>query len=175
MAASRWILPRMRNASDKSCRENQNTYFVFNNFFLRKSCPLWDNVEIYDKARQATGDNITRRMRFAWWINNVTNTPRLCTSNTYCFSTTTMVAQTRLNMTLHVHCMSCWKLQIEPYVRLVTLCKTNTGTALYDTDILFRTRLFSSLILTLRRLMSYIYGAPILDVSRSHTTTQHSR
>ena len=26
----------------------------------------------------------------------------------------------------------------------------------------------------LRRLMSYIYGAPILDVSRSHTTTQHS-
>jgi len=35
--------------------------------------------------------------------------------------------------------------------------------------------------LTLRRLMSYIYiyiyicGAPILDASRSHTTTQHSR
>ena len=31
--------------------------------------------------------------------------------------------------------------------------------------------------LTLRRLMSYIhiYGAPILDVSRSHTKTQHSR
>ena len=32
-----------------------------------------------------------------------------------------------------------------------------------------------SSFLTLRRLMSYIYGAPILDVSRSHTTTQHSR
>ena len=32
-------------------------------------------------------------------------------------------------------------------------------------------------VLTLRRLMSYIYiyGAPILDVSRSHTTTQHTR
>ena len=29
--------------------------------------------------------------------------------------------------------------------------------------------------LTLRWLMSYTYGAPILDVSRSHTTTQHSR
>jgi len=29
--------------------------------------------------------------------------------------------------------------------------------------------------LTLRWLMSYIYAAPILDVSRSHTTTQHSR
>jgi len=29
--------------------------------------------------------------------------------------------------------------------------------------------------LTLRLLMSYIYAAPILDVSRSHTTTHHSR
>ena len=38
-----------------------------------------------------------------------------------------------------------------------------------------------TIYLTLRLLMSYIYiyiyiyGAPILDVSRSHTTTQHSR
>jgi len=31
------------------------------------------------------------------------------------------------------------------------------------------------ILLTLRRLMPYIYGAPILDVSRSHTTTQYSR
>ena len=30
-------------------------------------------------------------------------------------------------------------------------------------------------LLTFRLLMSCIYGAPILDVSRSHTTTQHSR
>jgi len=30
-------------------------------------------------------------------------------------------------------------------------------------------------LLTLRLLMLYIYGAPILDVSRSHTTSQHSR
>jgi len=29
--------------------------------------------------------------------------------------------------------------------------------------------------LTIRLLMSYIYGAPILDVSRSYTTTRHSR
>jgi hypothetical protein len=27
--------------------------------------------------------------------------------------------------------------------------------------------------LTLRLLMLYVYGAPILDVSRSHKTTQH--
>ena len=30
-------------------------------------------------------------------------------------------------------------------------------------------------LLTFRLLMSYIYGAPIFDISRSHTTTQHSR
>jgi len=30
-------------------------------------------------------------------------------------------------------------------------------------------------LLTFRLLMSYIYGAPILDVSRSYTTTHHSR
>ena len=30
-------------------------------------------------------------------------------------------------------------------------------------------------LLTFKLLMSYIYGAPILDVSRSNTTTQHSR
>ena len=29
--------------------------------------------------------------------------------------------------------------------------------------------------LTIRLLMSYIYGGPILDVSRSYTTTHHSR
>ena len=29
--------------------------------------------------------------------------------------------------------------------------------------------------LTLRQLMSYIYGAPILGVSRSHTMTHHSQ
>ena len=32
-----------------------------------------------------------------------------------------------------------------------------------------------TIYLTLRRLMSYIYGAPILDVSRSRTTMQHIR
>jgi len=30
---SRPVLLRMKNVSDKSCRENQNTHFVFSNFF----------------------------------------------------------------------------------------------------------------------------------------------
>jgi len=33
MIISRLVLLRMRNVSDKSCRENQNTDFVFRNVF----------------------------------------------------------------------------------------------------------------------------------------------
>jgi len=43
----------------KSCRENQNAHFVFNNFFF-KSHRLWDNVEKYCTAGQATDDNMAR-------------------------------------------------------------------------------------------------------------------
>jgi hypothetical protein len=50
---------RMRNVSDKFCTGNQNTHFVFNNFFL-KSCPLYCNVKKSGTARQTTDDNIIR-------------------------------------------------------------------------------------------------------------------
>jgi hypothetical protein len=49
----------MRNVSDKSCRENQNRHFVLDNFFFRKSCRLWHNVDKkYFRAGQATNDNM---------------------------------------------------------------------------------------------------------------------
>jgi len=38
---SRSVLLEMRNVSDKSCRENQNPYFVFSNFFF-------ENGDIYE-------------------------------------------------------------------------------------------------------------------------------
>jgi len=31
----------MRNFSDETCREDQNTHFMFDHFFSRKSCCLW--------------------------------------------------------------------------------------------------------------------------------------
>jgi hypothetical protein len=46
---TRSLLLRMRNVSDKRCRENKNTHFTSNNFF-RKSCRLWVNVENYHTA-----------------------------------------------------------------------------------------------------------------------------
>jgi len=47
-----------------------------------------------------------RRMLIACWIPKATNT-QTHTCNTYCFSTATMVAQTRLTVTFYVHCLSC--------------------------------------------------------------------
>jgi hypothetical protein len=47
MTVTRWVLLRMRNVSDKSCRENQNTHFMFNNLFpkivlfMRKCGKIW--------------------------------------------------------------------------------------------------------------------------------------
>ena len=35
----------MRNFAEKCRRENQNTHFMFNDLFFRKSCRLWGNVE----------------------------------------------------------------------------------------------------------------------------------
>jgi hypothetical protein len=68
MILSRWILVRVRNVSDKNCRENENTHFTFSNFFPRKSCHVLYNVEKYRTARQATHYNKIRRMRFACWV-----------------------------------------------------------------------------------------------------------
>jgi hypothetical protein len=55
-------------------------------------------VEKYVTARQATDDNIIRRMRFACCITKATDTLRTC--NTYSFSTAKMVTRTHLNITL---------------------------------------------------------------------------
>jgi len=50
----------------QSCRESQNTRFMFNNFSPRKSYLLWNNVEEYSTARQTTDANIIRRMHISY-------------------------------------------------------------------------------------------------------------
>jgi hypothetical protein len=37
-------------------------------FYYRKSYHLWDNVEEHGTARQATDDNVIRRVRVACWV-----------------------------------------------------------------------------------------------------------
>ena len=51
---SRSFLLRMQNVSN-FVEKNQNTHFVFSNFFFRKPCRLWDNVGKYCRAGQVTG------------------------------------------------------------------------------------------------------------------------
>jgi hypothetical protein len=51
------VLLRMRNVSEKNCIENQNTHFMFNNFFIL-FFPLIDNVVKYFTAWQATDNKI---------------------------------------------------------------------------------------------------------------------
>jgi hypothetical protein len=55
--------------------EKIKTHFMFSKFFPpEKSCSLWDNVDRHGTARQATDDNIIRRMRFACCITKATET-----------------------------------------------------------------------------------------------------
>jgi hypothetical protein len=45
---------RMRSVSDKGCRDDQNTRFRFTNFFCVENGALYEIVENYDTAGQAT-------------------------------------------------------------------------------------------------------------------------
>jgi hypothetical protein len=63
---------RMRNIADKSCREHQNTFYD-QYLFPRKSYRLWDNVENYGRAGQATDDSIIWRMPVTCWVPKATD------------------------------------------------------------------------------------------------------
>jgi len=51
------VLLRVRNISDKSCRENQSTYRMFNNFFPPINLAVY-NMEKCGRVGQATIDNM---------------------------------------------------------------------------------------------------------------------
>ena len=70
---------------------------------LLRSCLLWGNVEKYCRAGQATDDNMAHAHCM---LDTLGYKHTLRLYNTYRFSTTTMVARTRLNFTLYVHCLS---------------------------------------------------------------------
>ena len=97
------VLLRMRNVSDKSCIENQNTFLCPITLFLESHC-LWDTVEEHCRAVHATDGNMAHAdCRLHTYGYKCT----LRIYNTYCLSIATMVARTRLNATLHVHCLPC--------------------------------------------------------------------
>jgi len=90
----------------QNCRENQNTHFMFNNFFENRAvCEImWENM-IESVRPQIT----VLRMRIACrYLRLQTHIVRIC--NTYCFFTATNFARTLLNVTLYVHCIFCYVL-----------------------------------------------------------------
>jgi len=52
--------------------EKMKTHFVVSNFFFRKSCRLWGNVEKYCRAGRP--QMAIWRMRFGCWIPKATST-----------------------------------------------------------------------------------------------------
>ena len=61
----------MRNVSDKSCRENQNTHFMFSNFFF-ENCAIygikWKNILQPGRPQKMWCTHIGS------WVTNATNT-----------------------------------------------------------------------------------------------------
>ena len=91
------LLFTTRNASDKTCIENQTQ--------VSYSIPFLKNRTIYEICGQIEPGRPQMTiwcMRILRWIPKVTNT--------YCFPTATMVARTYLNITLYVLFLPCYLL-----------------------------------------------------------------
>jgi hypothetical protein len=105
------ILIRMRNVSDKSCTENQNTHFMFNNF-SQKSYHLWDNEHKYSRVRQVTDNNIIWHTSFACWITKAIDTHSECVI-LIAFPWWQWLCECTSMLCLYVHCLLCLTYGVE--------------------------------------------------------------
>jgi hypothetical protein len=141
------IILGMNNISDKIYRGKTHILCSVSKK-PRKSRRLWRNIE---NMVQSGRPQITIwRLCTACWITKTVDTHSEYVIHN-CISKAKWIWELASIFSLYVQYMSC----------------------LYGSK--HEVRLCQYTALTLRLLMSYIYGAPILDVSRSHTTTQHSR
>jgi hypothetical protein len=100
LITSRSVLLRMRNVSDKICRENQNTPVVFSNLFPKnrsRYAIMWDNMVEWGRAKLAIW-----RMHIACCIPKATNTHSEYVT-LIAFPPQQWFAQTLLNVTLYIH------------------------------------------------------------------------
>ena len=98
MIISHLILLKMRNFSDKSCRENKKSHLVFSIFFFENFTVyevMWKDIVVTERPQMAI-----RCMSFACLLTKATNTLRIC--NNYCLSKVRMVTRTPLSFTLKV-------------------------------------------------------------------------
>ena len=129
----------MKNITDKLCRENQNTHFMFNHF-LPENRPvdkiMWKS-EIQPDWSQRTIQYGACALHAGYLRQEYRSTLRI--RNTFCFSTATMVARTRLNVMLYVHCLSCCLLRTSA---LGCLWLWTFRTLVYGFDSSFRSALY---------------------------------
>jgi hypothetical protein len=88
-----------------SCRGTQNTHLMFNNCFFFENCAVYETMLkiTVEPGRSQMINMAQTHCLLDTYIYKHTVT--IC--STYCFSTATVVAGTRLNVTLYVHCLSC--------------------------------------------------------------------
>jgi len=87
---------RTRNYFRHTSGENQNTLFMYNNFFWSKIVTFLDNVEECGTARQAKDDNMEHA---PCMLDTKCYKHTLRIYNTNCFSKAGIVTRTRLNKT----------------------------------------------------------------------------
>jgi hypothetical protein len=68
MSTSCSILLRMRNVLDKNCTENQDTQFVFSNFFFNCIVHETQKYRVWPDRSQMTIQNGTEKMQFSCQI-----------------------------------------------------------------------------------------------------------
>jgi len=146
-------------------------------------------VEKYFRAEEATNDNITTAQALCMPDNyGYKHTFRIINIIRIAFYTATVVTRTQccVTRTSPVLYRSVKNAVATRNKALIPILYILRGTHFFsmrkETYVLslqysltIKVKLVIYFVLTLRLLMSYIYGAPILGVSRSHTTTQYSR
>ena len=115
----RSVILRMGNVSDESCRESPNADFVFNSYFENHAFYEIRRKNIVQPGRHRE-DNVAHAQCM---LDNKVYKHTVRINNTYSFSTATMFAQTRLNVALYVHCLSCIDLQERKLIACISLKK----------------------------------------------------
>jgi Zn finger protein HypA/HybF involved in hydrogenase expression len=95
MIISRWIILRMRNFSEKN--------LCSITFFPWKSCRLWQSGKIWYNHTQQNDNTAHEHSMLDTKLYK--HTLRIC--NSHWFSTTTLVARTRLTVTLYAPSLYC--------------------------------------------------------------------
>jgi hypothetical protein len=115
---------RMRNISDKNCREIKNTLFMFNTFFSSKIVPFVRKCQKYDRARGATTDIAIWRIRIKCWISKATRTQAHVQAHAPCHTSPLSLSLSLTHTHTHTHTHSGKCLILTAFVRQQWLAKS---------------------------------------------------